>query len=151
MSNTHLWGIQIGSRCRRSKILGGFESGIAYEFGTLENLNQATVTEICQIKDIGAAKATQIKAPLEVEKRIASKPKGVKIKLKSSQVFVEKFFSFSKKSEKGNCKDHASGSQTTTHYRPGYIERKLECQHCSPQGAYDLKDPGICHIIWLDS
>ena len=92
MSNTHLWGIQIGSRCRRSKIFGGFESGIAYEFGTLENLNQATVTEMCQIKDIRAAKATQIKAPLEVEKRIASKPKGVKIKLKSSQVFVEKKF-----------------------------------------------------------
>jgi DNA repair protein RadC len=41
-----------------------------------------------------AAKATQIKAPLEVEKRIASKPKGVKIKLKSSQAFVEKFFPF---------------------------------------------------------
>jgi DNA repair protein RadC len=49
---------------------------------------------MCQTKEIGAAKATQIKAPLEVEKRIASKPKGVKIKLKSSQVFVEKFFSF---------------------------------------------------------
>ena len=59
-------------------------------FGTLENLNQATVIEMCQIKDIGAAKATQIKAPLEVEKRIASKPKGVKIKLKSSHMFVEK-------------------------------------------------------------
>ena len=63
-------------------------------FGALENLNQATVTEMCQIKDIGAAKATQIKAPLEVEKRIDSKPKGVKIKLKSSQVFVEKNFLF---------------------------------------------------------
>ena len=49
---------------------------------------------MCQTKDIGAAKETQIKAPLEVEKRIASKPKGVKIKLKSSQVFVEKFFPF---------------------------------------------------------
>ena len=94
MSNRHLRGIQIGSRCRRSKIFGGFESGIAYEFGTLENLNQAKITEMCQIKDIGAAKATQIKAPLAVEKRIASKPKGVKIKLKSSQVFVEKKFPF---------------------------------------------------------
>ena len=120
-------------------------------FGTLENLNQATVTEMCQIKDIGVAKATQIKAPLAVEKRIASKPKGVKIKLKSSQVFVEKFFSFSKKSEKGNCKDCASGFQTTTHYRPDYIERKLECQHCSSQGGYDLKDLEISHIICLDS
>jgi DNA repair protein RadC len=81
---------------------------LLFAFGTLENLNQATVTEMCQIKDIGAAKAIQIKAPLEVEKRIASKPKGVKIKLKSSHVFVEKKISFSKKSEKRNCKDCAS-------------------------------------------
>jgi DNA repair protein RadC len=94
MSNTHLRGIQIGSRCRPSKICGGFESGIVSEFGTLENLNQATVTEMYQIKDIGAAKAIQIKALQEVEKRIALKPKGVKIKLKSSQAFVEKFFPF---------------------------------------------------------
>ena len=41
-----------------------------------------------------AAKATQIKAPLAVEKHMASKPKGVNIKLKSSQAFVEKFFPF---------------------------------------------------------
>jgi DNA repair protein RadC len=63
-------------------------------FGTLENLNQATGTEICQIKDIGGAKAAQIKAPLEVGKRMASKTTGVKIKLKFSQAFVEKFFPF---------------------------------------------------------
>jgi DNA repair protein RadC len=59
---------------------------------TFENLNQATVAELCQIKEIRAAKAIQIKAPLEVEKLIVSKPKGVTIKLKSSQVFVEKKF-----------------------------------------------------------
>ena len=35
-------------------------------FGTLENLNQATGTEMCQIKAIGAAKALKTKAPLEV-------------------------------------------------------------------------------------
>ena len=69
-------------------------------FGTLEKLNQATGTEMCQIKAISAAKAAQTKAPLEVEKRMASKPTRVKIKLKSSQAFVEKFFSFSKKPEK---------------------------------------------------
>jgi DNA repair protein RadC len=63
-------------------------------FGTPENLNQATDTEMCQIKAIGAAKAAQTKAPLEVEKCMASKPTRVKIKLESSQAFVEKFFSF---------------------------------------------------------
>jgi DNA repair protein RadC len=40
-------------------------------FGTLENLIQATVTEMCQIKGIGAAKAAKIKATLEVEKSMA--------------------------------------------------------------------------------
>ena len=63
-------------------------------FGTLENLNQATGTEMCQIKDIGAAKAAQIKVPQEVEKCMASKTTGVKIKLKFSQAFVKKFFTF---------------------------------------------------------
>jgi DNA repair protein RadC len=57
-------------------------------FGTLENLNQATGTEMCQIKAIGAAKAAQTKAPLEVEKRMASKPTRMKIKQKFSQAFV---------------------------------------------------------------
>ena len=63
-------------------------------FGARENLNQATGTEMCQIKAFGAAKATQTKAPLEEEKRMASKPTRVNIKLKSSQAFVENFFPF---------------------------------------------------------
>ena len=63
-------------------------------FGTLENLNQVTGTEMCQIKAIGASKASQTKSLLEVEKRMASKPTRVKIKLEYSQAFVEKFFSF---------------------------------------------------------
>jgi DNA repair protein RadC len=53
-------------------------------FGTLENLNQATCTEMFQIKAIGAAKAAQTKALLEVGKRMDLKPTRVKIKLKSS-------------------------------------------------------------------
>lgn len=65
-------------------------------FGTLENLDQATVTEICQVKGIGAAKAVQIKAALEVGKRMASKPTRTKLKLKSSQAFVEQFSPFLK-------------------------------------------------------
>jgi DNA repair protein RadC len=65
-------------------------------FGTLENLNQATGTEMCQIKAIDAAKAAQTKAPLEVENRMASNPIRMKINLKSSQAFVEKFFPFLK-------------------------------------------------------
>jgi DNA repair protein RadC len=43
-------------------------------FGTLENFNQVTGTEMCKIKAIGATKALQTKARPEVEKRMASKP-----------------------------------------------------------------------------
>ena len=69
-------------------------------FGTLENLDQATVTEMCQVKGIGPAKAAQIKAALEVGKRMASKPASIKIKLKSSQAFVDHFSPFLKNLKK---------------------------------------------------
>ena len=72
----------------------GMSKNLLSAFGALEYLNQATGTEMCQIKAIGADKAAQIKAPLEVEKRMTSKTTGVKIKLKFSQAFVEKFFRF---------------------------------------------------------
>ena len=70
---------------------------------------------MCQIKGIGAAKVAQIKAALELEKRMASKPTGVKVKLKSSQAFVEQFSPFLKHLKKENCQDSATGPQTTTH------------------------------------
>ena len=72
----------------------GLTKNLLSAFNTLEKLNQATGTEMCQIKAIGAAKAAQTKAPLEVGKRIASKPTRMKIKQKFSQAFVEKFFPF---------------------------------------------------------
>lgn len=97
MSDAHLLGILIGSGDRRSKKNAvDLSRDLLSAFGTLESLDQATVTEMCQIKGIGAAKAAQIKAALEVGKRMASKPTGVKIKLKSSQAFVEQFSPFLK-------------------------------------------------------
>jgi DNA repair protein RadC len=43
------------------------------KFGTFENIYQASITEIYQIQGIGAAKTAQIKAALEVGKRMAAK------------------------------------------------------------------------------
>ncbi|MDC1121778.1 hypothetical protein OAT11_00330 [Nitrospinaceae bacterium] len=43
------------------------------KFGTFENIDQASITEIYQIQGIGSAKAAQIKAALEVGKRMAAK------------------------------------------------------------------------------
>jgi DNA repair protein RadC len=43
------------------------------KFGSFENIDQASITENCQIQGIGTAKAAQIKADLEVGKRMAAK------------------------------------------------------------------------------
>jgi DNA repair protein RadC len=97
LSDAHLLGILIGSGDWRSKKNAvDLSLDLLNVFGTLENLDQATVTEICQVKGIGAAKAVQIKAALEVGKRMASKPTRTKLKLKSSQAFVEQFSPFLK-------------------------------------------------------
>ena len=66
---------------------------------------------MCQVKGIGPAKAAQIKAALEVGKRMASKPASIKIKLKSSRALVEQFSPFLKNLEKRSCKNSALGSQ----------------------------------------
>lgn len=101
LSDAHLLGILIGSGDRRSKKNAvDLSLDLLNAFGTLENLDQATVTEMCQVKGIGSAKAAQIKAALEVGKRMASKPTGLKVKLKSSQAFVEQFSPFLKNLKK---------------------------------------------------
>ncbi|MZH42196.1 MAG: DNA repair protein RadC [Nitrospinae bacterium] len=63
-------------------------------FSSLENIDQATVNEICQVKGIGSAKAAQIKAALEVGKRMSSKSASLKTELKSSQALVTQFAPF---------------------------------------------------------
>ena len=101
MSDAHLLGILIGSGDRRAKKNAvDLSRDLLNKFETLENIDQASITEICQIKGIGAAKAAQIKAALEVGKRMAAKTSGKKIKMKSSKVFVEQFAPFLKNLKK---------------------------------------------------
>jgi DNA repair protein RadC len=101
LSDAHLLGILIGSGDRRAKKNAvDLSRDLLNRFGTLENLDQATVTEICQVKGIGSAKAAQIKAALEVGKRMAAKPISVKNKLKSSRAFVDQFSPFLKNLKK---------------------------------------------------
>ena len=97
LSDAHLLGILIGSGDRRAKKNAvDLSRDLLNMFETLENIDQATVTEMCQVKGIGAATAAQIKAALEVGKRMAAKPINIKIKLKSSQAFVDQFSPFLK-------------------------------------------------------
>jgi DNA repair protein RadC len=101
LSDAHLLGILIGSGDRRAKKNAvDLSRDLLNVFGSLENLDQASVTEMCQVKGIGSAKAAQIKAALEVGKRMASKPSDIKNKLKSSRAFVDQFAPFLKNLKK---------------------------------------------------
>ena len=101
MSDAHLLGILIGSggSARKNNAVD-LSRDLLNAFGTLENLDQATVTEMCQVKGIDSAKAAQIRAALEMGKRMASKPTSIKIKLKSSRAFVDQFSLFLKNLKK---------------------------------------------------
>jgi DNA repair protein RadC len=71
------------------------------KFGTFKNIDQTSITEICQIQGIVTANAAQIKAALEVSKRLAAKSSGKIIKIKSSRVFFEYYSPFLKNLKKG--------------------------------------------------
>ena len=97
-----LLGILIGSGYRRArKNAVDLSRDLLNKFGTFENIDQASITEIFQIQGIGAAKAAQIKAALEVVKRMATKTSGKKIKMKSSRVLFDYFSHFLKNLKKG--------------------------------------------------
>ena len=101
MSDAQLLGILIGSGDRRAKKNAvDLSRDLIKKFGILENIDQASITEIFEVKGIGTAKATQIKAALEVGKRLAAKTSEKKIKMISSRDFFEYFSPFLKNLKK---------------------------------------------------
>jgi DNA repair protein RadC len=77
------------------------------KFGTFENIDQATITEICQIQGMDAAKAAQINAALKVGKRMAANT-SKKNKDVIQSGFLQIFFTLFEKPEKGNSKYRTS-------------------------------------------
>jgi len=69
-------------------------------FTDFNRIDQASITELCKVKGIGLAKAAQIKAALEVGKRMSSQSSGKKIKMTTSRCFVEHFAPFMKNLKK---------------------------------------------------
>ena len=65
-------------------------------FDNLSNLDRASVAALCKVKGIGLAKAAQIKAALEVGKRLASTRSGNTARMTTSRAFVEYFAPFMK-------------------------------------------------------
>jgi len=63
-------------------------------FDNLNNLDRASIHELCQVKGIGLAKATQIKAALEVGKRMSSTRSGNSKKMNTSRALVDYFAPF---------------------------------------------------------
>ncbi len=59
--------------------------GLLKEYGTLAALGEASVSELCQRKGIGAAKAAQVKAALELGKRTLKEGLGKRRTFSSSQ------------------------------------------------------------------
>ncbi|OGW20499.1 MAG: hypothetical protein A3K09_01005 [Nitrospinae bacterium RIFCSPLOWO2_12_FULL_47_7] len=89
LSDAHLLGILIGSGDRSSKKNAvDLSRDLLNAFGDFRRLDTASINELCSIKGIGAAKAAQIKAALEVGKRMASQMSGSKLTLRSSGDFV---------------------------------------------------------------
>ncbi len=101
LSDAQLLGILIGSGDHRAKKNAiDLSRDLLTYFGSFKQLDQATVSELCQIKGIGEAKAAQIKAALEVGKRMSSQGTGKKIKMRTSQDFADLFSPFLKNLKK---------------------------------------------------
>lgn len=95
LSDANLLGIPIGSGDRQTrKNAVDLSRDLLTAFGSLRYLDQATVNELCEVRGIGTAKAAQIKAALEIGKRMFSQSTGEKIKMRSSRDFFELFFPF---------------------------------------------------------
>jgi len=101
LSDAHLLGILIGSGDRSTrKNAIDLSLDLLKVFQNFYQLDQASVTELCQVKGIGLAKAAQIKAALEVGKRMSSQISGKKEKLATSRCFVEHYAPFLKNLKK---------------------------------------------------
>ncbi|QPJ63917.1 MAG: JAB domain-containing protein [Candidatus Nitrohelix vancouverensis] len=95
LSDAQLIGIIIGSgdpQTKKSAVDLGRD--LLAKFGDFYSLDRASISELCAIKGIGDAKAAQIKAALEIGKRMAAQRCGVKIKLGCAEDFVHQYAPF---------------------------------------------------------
>ncbi|MBI4384917.1 MAG: DNA repair protein RadC [Nitrospinae bacterium] len=90
LSDAHLLGIVIGSGDPQSK-KNAVDLGrdLLQHFGGFRQLDSASVGELRAVKGIGSAKAAQIKAALEIGKRLSAQGGGSQRAMTSSRDFVE--------------------------------------------------------------
>jgi DNA repair protein RadC len=101
LSDASLLGILIGSgdhSTRKNAV--DLSRDLLSMFTDFHRIDQASISELCKVKGIGPAKAAQIKAALEVGKRMSSQSSGKKLQMTSSRCFVEHFSPFMKNLKK---------------------------------------------------
>ncbi|VAX29245.1 UPF0758 family protein [hydrothermal vent metagenome] len=101
LSDASLLGILIGSgdhSTRKNAV--DLSRDLLNMFTDFNRIDQASIAELCKVKGIGPAKAAQIKAALEVGKRMSSQSSGKKLKMTTSRCFVEHFSPFMKNLKK---------------------------------------------------
>ncbi len=95
LSDAQLLGILIGSGDHKSqKNAIDLSRDLLKEFGNFHKLDAASIGELNKIRGIGPAKAAQIKAALEVGKRMASQLSGANVAMRCSQDFALRFEPF---------------------------------------------------------
>ncbi|MBS4168378.1 DNA repair protein RadC [Parachlamydia sp. AcF125] len=82
LSSVELIAVLLGSGMRGMPILQ-LSQEIMSRFGSLQNLADATVEELCQIKGLGIAKAIQLKAALNLGKRLSRTQASAKFQIKT--------------------------------------------------------------------
>lgn len=80
MGTAELIAIILGSGMRGMSVLQ-LAQEIVMRFGTVQNLAEATIEELCKIKGLGPAKALQLKAALSLGMRISKQAATVKYRI----------------------------------------------------------------------
>ena len=80
MSSIELIAIIFGSGSRNISVLN-LAQQILMQFGSLQKLSEATISELCEIKGVGLAKALQLKAALNLGLRTSKQTQNVKFQI----------------------------------------------------------------------
>ncbi len=95
LSDAQLVGVVIGTGDRRSK-KNAVDLGrdLIQKFGSFYYVDLASVPEISSVKGFGTAKAAQMKAAMEIGKRMLSQKGGARVKMSNSQAFYDHYAPF---------------------------------------------------------
>ncbi len=97
LSDAQLLGIVIGTGDPRSNQNAvDLSREVLKTFGNFNKIDQASVAELCTVQGIGIAKGAQIKAALEIGKRLSAQQPDRSEKMKSCQAFVDSYAPFLK-------------------------------------------------------